>query len=68
VDYGTYVTLRDIDATESVQRRFTKRLPGLYSVSYTDRRKRSGGTTMWQSSANALPAYCHALPVALPVF
>jgi len=33
-------TLRDIDATESVQRRFTKRLPGLYSVSYTDRLKR----------------------------
>ena len=33
-------TLRDIDAIESVQRRFTKRLPGLYSVSYTDRLKR----------------------------
>jgi len=33
-------TLRDIDAIESVQHRFTKRLPGLYSVSYTDRLKR----------------------------
>jgi len=28
----------------------------------------SGGATLWQSSANALPVYCHALPVALPVF
>jgi len=28
----------------------------------------SGGATLWQSSANALPACCHALPVALPVF
>jgi len=33
-------TLRDIDAIESVQRKFTKRLPDLYSVSYTDRLKR----------------------------
>jgi len=24
--------------------------------------------TLWQSSANALPVCCHALPVALPVF
>jgi len=28
----------------------------------------SGGATLWQSSANALPVCCHALPVALPVF
>jgi len=28
----------------------------------------SGGDTLWQSSANALPVYCHALPFALPVF
>jgi len=28
----------------------------------------SGGATLWQSSANALPNCCHALPVALPVF
>jgi len=36
-------------------------------------RKKSGGATLWQSSANALPANAlpvcfHALPVALPVF
>jgi len=30
------ITLRDIDAIESVQRRFTKRLPGLQSVPYAD--------------------------------
>jgi len=34
------VTLRDIDAIESVQRRFTKRLPDLHSVSYADRLQR----------------------------
>jgi len=28
----------------------------------------SGGATLWQSSANALPVCCNALPVALPVF
>ena len=28
----------------------------------------SGGATLWQSSANALPVCCHALPVALPAF
>jgi len=28
----------------------------------------SGGATLWQSSANALPVCCHALPIALPVF
>ena len=28
----------------------------------------SGGATLWQSSANALPLCYHALPVALPVF
>jgi len=28
----------------------------------------SGGATLWQSSAFALPVCCHALPVALPVF
>jgi len=28
----------------------------------------SGGATLWQSSANALPVCCHALPLALPVF
>jgi len=28
----------------------------------------TGGATLWQSSANALPVYRHALPVALPVF
>jgi len=28
----------------------------------------SGGATLWQSSANALPVCCHALPVALPIF
>jgi len=28
----------------------------------------SGGATLWQSSAFALPVYFHALPVALPVF
>jgi len=33
------ITLRDIDAIESVHRRFTKRLPGLQSVSYADRRQ-----------------------------
>jgi len=30
--------------------------------------KISGGATLWQSSANALPVCCHALPVALLVF
>ena len=30
--------------------------------------KNSGGATLWQSSANALPVCSHALPVALPVF
>jgi len=30
--------------------------------------KLSGGATLWQSSANALPVYCHALPDALSVF
>jgi len=34
------VTVRDIDAIESVQRRFTKRLPDLHSVSYADRLQR----------------------------
>jgi len=34
------ITLHDIDAIESVQRRFTKRLPGLPSVSYADRLQR----------------------------
>jgi len=28
----------------------------------------SGGATLWQSSANALPVCCHALPIALPPF
>ena len=35
---------------------------------YFNRRVSSGGATLWQSSANALPVCCHALPVALPVF
>jgi len=30
-------TLRDIDEIKSVPHKFTKRLPGLYRVSYTDR-------------------------------
>jgi len=34
------ITLHDIDAIESVQRRFTKRLPGLQSVSHADRLQR----------------------------
>ena len=33
-------TVHDIEAVESVQRRFTKRLPGLNSLSYPDRLKR----------------------------
>ena len=33
-------TLRDIDEIESVQRKFTKRLPGLHNFSYTDRLER----------------------------
>ena len=32
------ITLRDIDEIESVQRKFTKRLPGLHNFLYTDRR------------------------------
>jgi len=27
----------------------------------------SGGATLWQGSANALPVRCNALPLALPV-
>ena len=34
------ITLHVIDAIESVQHRFTKRLPGLHSVSYADRLQR----------------------------
>ena len=34
------ITLHDIDAIESVLRRFTKRLPGLHSVSYADHLQR----------------------------
>jgi len=30
--------------------------------------RNSGGATLWQSSANALPVCSYALPVALPVF
>jgi len=40
----------------------------LYLETFNIRRKFSGGATLWQSSANALPLCCHALPVALPVF
>ena len=34
-------TVKDIDAVESAQRRFTKRLPGYNSLAYSERLKRA---------------------------
>jgi len=36
----SHYTVKDITAIESVQRRFTKRLPGLNNLSYTERLQR----------------------------
>ena len=39
-------TVRDIDSLESVQRRFTKRLPGLKNLNYLNRLERLNVSTL----------------------
>jgi len=50
VEYNSIIwspaTVRDIDSLESVQRRFTKRLPGLKNLNYYDRLERLNVPTL----------------------
>jgi len=56
---------KDIDCIENAQRQFTKRLPGLESVSYTDRLKCLGPTTLELCHVHLDLIYCYNIVFAM---
>jgi len=57
--------VKDIEAIETVQRRFTKRLPGFYSLYYTERLKRLNLPSLELRRLHADLIYCYKVVFGL---
>jgi len=69
VEYNSIIwspaTIRDIDSLESVQRRFTKRLPGLKNLNYYDRLERLNVPTLELRRLQADLVWCYKVVFGL---
>jgi len=69
VEYNSIIwspaTVRDIDSLESVQRRFTKRLPGLKNINYYDRLERLNVATLELRHLRADLLWCYKVDFGL---
>jgi len=57
--------VKDIEAIETVQRRFTKRLPGFYSLYYAERLKRLNLPSLELRRLHADLIYCYKVVFGL---